>query len=704
MLTFSPKSWRRGRSATGGSQHDQLTSSGPIPNPPSPPRRPRLGTQDGFQLIEVMVSALLLGLISLATFTGLQAVSASDANQRYHNQAQLLAAQSQESLRSDPVSSLEKLVAEAHAYTTKVDGTTYTITQSANELNGKGEGTSCTATQQSNSTAPNYRVTTTVAWHGAQGGHPVTESSIVTPPTGSSLEVDIQNAPTPTGGVAGVTVAVTYTAIESASTVKLEGTTGPAGCVVFTGIRATSAEVEVEQKPNFVTPAGELKIAPTEVSIAPNLTSHYAATYNEGGAITADFTYQGKPEYNGKAVTGDTFVMANKEMALQPDLEVGSTAFVEPYGTGGEEEYTPKTSTYRTTAGTPKAAKYARGDLFPFPSATWAVYAGDCAANNPATVTSKAVVPKEEEVHPGATTSVAVPMSYVNLEVIKTTEKNTEKTKSFEKLTAPTYPIKITNLSCSAASPAPAAPDNALSVSYVHTQSTTAGVLESPFQPFGKFELCLQATSTRRDKISYLNNTVAGSSFKIYPEEPTAAETKAAREKEEAPAREAREKEEATQTKSRTEEAASNSEREKEEAAEKKLKEEEPGIKAKFEAEEKTAREKWEKEEKTNEKTTKKPSKAERETKEKELKTKNEATEKSTKETREKEEKEDKEQKTSEEATKTARAKEEAKTKETKTKEAEKQTARVQEEEKEATEKAERVAKGTAATVEAGTC
>jgi hypothetical protein len=591
-------------------------------------------------------------------------------------------------------------VVEAHVYTTKVDGTTYTITQSARELNGNGQATACTATEQSSSTAPNFRVTTSITWHSVQGGHPVTESSIVTPPTGSSLEVDVQNAPTPTGGVSGVTVYVTYTALETSSTVKLEGTTGTAGCVLFTGIRSTTAQVEVPQKLNFVTPSGTLKIEPTEVSIAPNVTTHYAVTYNEGGAITADFTYQGKPEYNGKAVTGDTFVMANKEMALQPDLEVGSTAFVEPYASGGEEEYTPKTSTYRTTAGTPKAAKYARGDLFPFPSASWAVYAGDCAANNPATVTNKAIVPKEEEVHPGASTPVEVPMSYVNLEVIK----QNEKAKSSEKLTAPAYPIKITNLSCSAASPAPATPDNAVSVSYVHTQSTAAGVLENPFQPFGKFELCLQATSTRKDKISYLNNTVAGSSFKIYPEEKTAAETKAARETEEAPAREAREKEEATQTKSREKEAVTNSEREAEEVAEKKVKEEEPGIKTKFEAEEKTAREKWEKEEKANEKTTKKPSKAERETKEKELKTKNEATEKTTKETREKEEKEAKEQKASEEATKTARAKEEAKTKETKTKESEKQTARIKEEEKEATEKAERVAKGTAATVEAGTC
>ncbi|HEY4811519.1 MAG TPA: hypothetical protein VIH71_10730 [Solirubrobacteraceae bacterium] len=644
-----------------------------------------------------MVSALLLGLISIATFTGLQAVSASDANQRYHNEAAQLAAQSQEALRTDPIGSLEKLVIESHVYTTKVDGTTYSITQSAHQINGSGLNTTCAATEQSTTAAPNFRITTSVIWNSVQGGHPVTSSSIVTPPTGSSLEVDVQNAPTPTAGVAGVTVYVTYTALESASTVKLEGTTSNAGCVLFTGIRSTSAEVEIPETAKFVTPSGALKLEPTEVSIAPNVTTHYAVTYNEGGAITAKFTYKGKTEYNGKPVTSDTFVMANNEMALAPELEVGSTVFAEPYGTDGEEKYTPKTSTYRSTAGTPKGAKYSAGDLFPFPSASWSAYAGDCAANNPLTVTSKAVTPNEGEVRPGATTTIEVPMSYVNLEVYKGTEKNPSA------LASAVYPIKITNLSCSAASPAPALPDNAAAVSYVHMQSTTAGgVLEGPFQPFGKFELCLQAASTpstRRDKISYLNSTVAGSSFKIYPEEPTAAETKAAREKEEAPAREKREKEEAAQKKSREAEIVTNSEREKEEAAEKKLKEEEPGIKTKFEAEEKTSKEAWKREEEAR-----KISKSQRETKEKELKLKNEATQKATKENREREEKEDKEQKTSEEAAKAARVSEEAKTKETKTKESEKQTARIKEEEKEATEKAERIAKGTAAAVESGSC
>lgn len=650
-----------------------------------------------------MVSALILGLISVATFTGLQAVNATNANQRFHNEAALLAAQSQESLRSDPIGSIEKLVSSPNVYTPKVDGTAYTVTQSAHELNGSGLSTSCTATEHTTNTAPNFEVITSVTWHGLEGGHPLKESSIVTPPTGSSVEVDVDNAPTPTAGVSGVTAAVTYTAEESGSTVKLEGTTGTAGCVLFTGIRATSAIVEVQQKTNFVTPSGALKVTPasSEVSIAPGLTTHYAVTYNEGGAITAKFTYNGQPEHNGKTVTGDTFVVSNTEMELSPELEVGSTLF-EPFETGGEEHYTAKTSSYQPTGTTAKGSKYSRGDLFPFPSNKWSVYPGDCAANNPLTVTSKVVAPGEGIVTPGATTTISAPTSYVNLEVYKGTEKNPST------LASAIYKVKITNLSCSTATPTLPLPDNAAAVSYVHTQNTTTGgVLEAPFQPFGKFELCLQAvTNTRKDKISYLNNTVAGSAFKIYPEEPTTAEKTATRETEEAPAKEKRETEESTQATQKAKEESKWNTRVSEEAAINNAQSAEEAANVATETTEANERATWESDEKAKT-TPPKISHTERVNKEttqttaRNTRHSNEATKKST---RQSELSTLHTRKTAEEATKTTREKAETTTKENKTKEEATRTARIKVENEEATEKAEHVAKGTAAAVESGPC
>jgi hypothetical protein len=623
-----------------------------------------------------MVSALLLGLVAIATFTGISAVNASNANQRFHTEAQLLAAQSQEHLRTDPVTALEALLAQPISYTSTVDGTRYTVTQSAKQLNGSGVSSSCTVTERVSHTAPNYEIISSVTWHGVEGGVPVTESSVVTPATGSSLEVDIENAPTPTAGVSGVTVDVSYTSLESGSTVKLEGTTGAAGCVVFTGIRATSAMIEVQEQPNFVTTGDGLEVPPAEVSIAPNLTTPWAVAYDEGGAIRAHFTYKGETKYNGHEVTGDTFVVSNEENTAGTKFEVGSTAFVEPFESGGEERYAVKTSTYKTEALTAKGARYAKGDLFPFPTA-WKAYAGDCEENEPLLVTGTAkIAPGKGVVSPGGVREVEVPMSYVTLKMYEgTLKKHTLLT------SAKAYEVKITNTGCSAASPAEPTPDQATGVAYAHIQkTTTSAVLEDPFQPFGAAELCLQ-NGTRADKASYSNTTVAGSTINIYLGEETETEKTQARVKEEeatrtkrlaeeAPAKAAREKEEATEKKASEEEVTTKAAREKEEATDKKLKEEEPTIKSARESEEKTNKTKWEKEETPEHRIVK----TQRETKEKEQKTSREAAEakeKATKETREKEEKADSEKKTKEEAAKATRKTEETATAAKKTKELE---------------------------------
>ena len=85
----------------------------------------------GDTLIEVIISALLTGLIVVAVFTGFNESNKVSQDERAHNQASVLAAQSQEQLRSDPASALDTLASSPHEYTQTVGGTTYKITQSA---------------------------------------------------------------------------------------------------------------------------------------------------------------------------------------------------------------------------------------------------------------------------------------------------------------------------------------------------------------------------------------------------------------------------------------------------------------------------------------------------------------------------------------------------------------------------------------------
>src|ERR1700683_4005614 len=89
------------------------------------PTRP--GSQDGFTLIEVIVSSLMVALIVVGTFTGFQVADQSTAHDRLQDVAAVLAAQSQDQLRSAPASALEALAISPHTFTTVEDGVTFSI-------------------------------------------------------------------------------------------------------------------------------------------------------------------------------------------------------------------------------------------------------------------------------------------------------------------------------------------------------------------------------------------------------------------------------------------------------------------------------------------------------------------------------------------------------------------------------------------------
>ncbi len=76
---------------------------------------PAPSAQEGFLLVEVIVSALLVALIVVATFNGFDVVNRAQAEDRAHDQAVILAAESQEQLRTDPVSTLQALETTPHS-------------------------------------------------------------------------------------------------------------------------------------------------------------------------------------------------------------------------------------------------------------------------------------------------------------------------------------------------------------------------------------------------------------------------------------------------------------------------------------------------------------------------------------------------------------------------------------------------------------
>jgi Tfp pilus assembly protein PilV len=554
-------------------------------------RAPLQGSsEDGFLLIEVIISALLVALIVVATFNGFDVVTRLTSDQRNHSEGSLVAAQSQEELRSDPATALDALESAAHVYTTQVDGVTYTVTQEAKPINSKESSTGCVATETTQENGANIQISSSVTWPQLVKAKraAVKQTSIITPPVGSGLEVDVTNGGVPLKGVKGITAVAKFIPVGSGAYTSAEGTTGEAGCVVLTGLATTLATVEIGEKLGIVTTSGALKYPTKEVSIAPNITTQYPVTLAEGGSITAEFAYKGSTKFGAVPVTGDTFSASNTHIpAGFTPFEVGSTAF--EYQTTGEEKYKSLTGTYGETATTPiRSPRYPHGDLFPFPS-NWSVNAGDCPANKTSSEAEAGV-----EVLANKTVKVKVPMSYTELGLYTGNDAGHAK----ELVKEPFGPVKITNVQCESAALAA----NAFASNFVHEQKETAsasGRLKNPFQPFGKYRLCVLAAGIKKTYTIEGNNTNAeGSKPKIYIGQETAAERLTQQETEE--------KAEAQLTKEETEAKKAKESREKEESLNraKWAEEESKGKLSKtkrleYEASQKATREATEKTEKT---------------------------------------------------------------------------------------------------------
>lgn len=443
----------------------------------------------GISLIEVMISALLTAVIAVGVLTGFQAAADTANNNRLHDEATLLASQSQEELRTDPASALTKLVGNPHVYSQTVSKEVYTVTQEASLIKKEGNA-GCSAgsgagSGSSHEPSENVEVRSVVSWPGPTNAArlSVESASILTPPDGSALDVEVSNGAAEPLPVSGASVTA-----DSITT-----STDSEGCVLYTAIPATSVSVLVT-KPNYVTPAGVSSFEKTAIPIAPNIITRVPVTMAEAGAALARFTYAGTTsEHNGRFPSYDTLSAYNTHMETSTNFDIAgsnSTLAANHYATSIETERT----------------------LFPFPETErWAVFAGDCPADNPETASGGKVAPGKLVVVGGATEPVAVPLSYVTLELYTGTKSSPGSRDSTTE-----YPVKITNSPC-----ASAIPSNATSANDVSEQRTTQiGALTQPFQPFGTFSLCvLNATAKRTYTAKYTNSTEAGTTLKMYLKE-----------------------------------------------------------------------------------------------------------------------------------------------------------------------------------------
>ncbi len=408
-----------------------------------------MDAQAGFALLEVLISAVILALIVIATFTGFDVTQRATADERAHAQADVLAQQDEDRLRSLQINQISGL---NETRTVIYNGTHYSVTSTGEFLADSTESPSCVKEAGS---ASYVRTTSTVTWPALKSRPPVVETGLITPPIGGELLVQVFDGNGT--GVPGMTVQATGPA-PSAGVVS--AVTGANGCVVFSSLKEGEYSVNTFQT-GYVDKDGnsEPPLSKRTASVTTGSTTKKQFEFAQAGALKINFV-----ENNGTAVEGDQFLIYNNNMSIP---------WFRGFGTLG---------TYAHTITTPTT-------IFPFGS-SYAVYAGSCTADAPSPIPGT----QNSTLAPGATNTVNVLLPPINVEVLS----GTSSAERGVAVTNATGTLKDTGASC----------NTTRTIS-----STPLGKLPHPNMPFGNYSLCLTArigVKNRKFTTSLANTAVTG--------------------------------------------------------------------------------------------------------------------------------------------------------------------------------------------------
>ncbi len=357
-------------------------------------------------LLEVLVSALLVGLIAIGTLTGLSAANKVTGNARLRAQATAVAQQNEEQLRGAPLfgqyglarfGESTKTVAEnglcvesisggwryltkaaltekaatktcektafAEAYAAEAEkgakytGTVFTIKTAGEYYSPSGQNGACEAETGKEGDTEVIKTTSSITWTGNHG-QGITQSSFVKIPPNYGLLVKVKNRNNE--AVAGAVVKVTTTKGELLG----EQITPSSGCVVFGDLEQ---HVNVAaSKGNWVDFNGKSPPVAKEKELKTDAVTTAELTIEAPGSLTAEFV-----DGSGNSAESFTFVAAHPTGGMSsPAFLVGGSSTVAAHVTSELAGLFP----FVEPGSPPSPSKYT-------------VYAGSCAANNPITVT-----------------------------------------------------------------------------------------------------------------------------------------------------------------------------------------------------------------------------------------------------------------------------------------------------------------------------
>jgi type II secretory pathway pseudopilin PulG len=411
----------------------------------------------GFTIVEVLVSAAMLMVISLSTFSLIDGAQKTSIDNRARSVAADLAEQDQERMRGMKITALNGFSEKA---TQTVGGVPYSVSSSSKWVqDANGAPVSCTSTSQ----ADYMRITSTVSPVNAIGQRPpVVMESIIAPPVGSfgnsgTLAVKLKDR---------ADAPVKNFPVTTTDTASLSGTTNDLGCVVFEYV-PVGAYTVVLNVPGWVSQQGVNNYQVPATVTKGNITSTEIA-YDQASRIDISFDTQ-RLNATGPATVVPTSAITTR---------VNNPILTSPNG------YREKIEPLGSVTWAPGKTTQSFQGLFPFKDG-YTIYSGTCAqavaTTYPANATYFSTTPgkfAQIATNPGQIHSAVVREPAINLLVKRTSATGAPIVNAHVKVTSTTAGCESFNL----------------------TQATdSTGYLKDPGFPFGTYNICVDDAVTGND-------------------------------------------------------------------------------------------------------------------------------------------------------------------------------------------------------------
>lgn len=452
-----------------------------------------LRAESGFSMIEVLISSLMLSIVVMGTLNGIDTTSHAAALGRARAQADSFAEQDEERLRSFSIKHLEELEAKGgETYTMEADHSKYSVSSSVRFINNATGTSSCS--NEKTPQASYYETRSEVAWTGAKkeggGPKPVRETSVIAPPPGASLIVQVQNAEAE--GVRNMSVTVEGPG--EGGTIYND-TTSVLGCSIFSSFpEGGEYSVDVQRSgyvdKNWYAKSEEDPSVQSEYNLVEGLTTKAPYEFDEAGQI--------KP----RLVTVP--VEAATETNTTPPAQLPGEALNVVAVNGNFSPGNPFKTVLEKNSSGPLTSMTSGFRVFPFPTG-YSVFAGTCKANEPKNFGLEN--PPATIVHRGETAAPEVKEPAMIVRVFEHTRAEEESwvNTSHHEPRMVSKPITLVNRSGEGTTEGcdnqryqpqtlPATIEEG-GVTRTENFSPERGLLEFPGQPYGKYVVCAEVSA-----------------------------------------------------------------------------------------------------------------------------------------------------------------------------------------------------------------